>query len=206
MTREEEYALIERVLDGDQGAFEPLVVEHQDWVFRLALYRLDNESDAEDAAQEAFLKAYTALKTFRKESRFKTWLYRLVCNVCTDFARRRARQDAQSLHTENEDGEETEADIRDERYTPEKLTIKAEDVRMVREAMDALPADCREILVLREIGGLSYDELSRALGLEPGTVKSRLNRARKKLYALLIRSGNISDDLASETTKGGAEK
>ena len=204
MTREEESAVIARVLAGDAEAFEPLVREHQTAVYRLALRLLGNEADAEDAAQDALVKAYTSLGSFRGESRFSVWLYRLTNNVCVDYLRR--RKDALPLQTENDEGEETELPLPDGRWDPETLAQRAEDVRAVRAAMAALPADCREILSLREIGGLSYEELAQTLHLELGTVRSRLNRARKKLCDALMKSGNFSDAPAVKKREGGARR
>jgi len=202
MTREEEARRIRRVLDGDADAFEPLVTENQTKVYHLALRLLGSEADAADAVQDAFLKAYTSLKDFRGESRFSVWLYRLTNNVCIDMLRRRKRQETVSLLTEDEDGELSELPLPDERYSPERLAERAEDAAAVRAAMAALPPDCREILTLREIGGLSYEELAAALSLEPGTVKSRLNRARKKFCAALLSGGNFSPPLPSNKGKG----
>ena len=202
MTREEEARRIRRVLDGDADAFEPLVTENQTKVYHLALRLLGSEADAADAVQDAFLKAYTSLKDFRGESRFSVWLYRLTNNVCIDMLRRRKRQETVSLLTEDEDGELSELPLPDERYSPERLAERAEDAAAVRAAMAALPPDCREILTLREIGGLSYEELAAALSLEPGTVKSRLNRARKKFCAALLSGGNFSPPAPSNKGKG----
>ena len=108
MTREEEQALIRRVLAGDADAFEPPVTENQTRAFHLACRLLGNETDAADAVQDAFLKAYTSLKDFRGDSRFSVWLYRIVSNVCLDFLRRQNRRPASSLSQEDEDGEETQ--------------------------------------------------------------------------------------------------
>ena len=202
MTREEEQARIRRVLSGDTDAFEPLVTENQTKAFHLACRLLGNEADAADAVQDAFVKAYTALGDFRGDSRFSVWLYRLVNNVCIDMLRRRKRQETVSLLTEDEDGELSELPLPDERYSPERLAERAEDAAAVRAAMAALPPDCREILTLREIGGLSYEELAAALLLEPGTVKSRLNRARKKFCAALLSGGNFSPPAPSNKGKG----
>ena len=201
MTIQEESALIGRVLAGDTDAFEPLVTENQNKVFHLALRLLGNEADAADAAQEAFLKAYTSLSGFRGDSRFSVWLYRLTNNVCLDMLRRQKRQSAVSLYTED-DGEEAELTLPDGGPGPEELLLRAEDARLVRAAMDALPEDLRRILSLREIGGMSYEELAETLSLEVGTVKSRLNRARKKLCQLLVRSGNFSAPPPSNKGKG----
>ena len=202
MTREEEARLIRRVLDGDADAFEPLVTENQTKAYHLALRLLGSEADAADAVQDAFLKAYTALRDFRGDSRFSVWLYRLVNNVCIDMLRRRKRQETVPLQTEDGDGEETELPLPDDRWDPAALAERAADREAVRTAMAALPADCREILTLREIGGLSYEELAAQLGLEPGTVKSRLNRARKKLCRLLLETGNFSAPAPSNKGKG----
>lgn len=202
MTKDEEKGYIERVLAGDERAYEPLVTENQTKVYRLALRILKNEADAEDAAQETFLKAYTSLADFRGDSRFSVWLYRLTNNICIDMLRKNKRAVIVSLQTEDDDGEETELAIPDERYSPERLAERAADRDAVRAALASLPDDCREILALRESAGLSYDEIAAALSLEAGTVKSRLNRARKKLCAALLESGNFSDRFPSKQGKG----
>ena len=106
MTKDEEKGYIERVLAGDESAYEPLVTENQTKVYRLALRILKNEADAEDAAQEAFLKAYTSLADFRGGSRFSVWLYRLTNNICIDMLRKSKRAVIVSLQTEDDDGEE----------------------------------------------------------------------------------------------------
>ena len=203
MTRQEEEKLIARVLSGDVNAFEPLVTENQTKVYHLALRLLGNEADAADAAQDAFVRAYTSLSSFRGDSRFSVWLYRLTNNICIDYLRRQKRQNTVSMETEDEDGESTQLDIPDETWSPETLAERAEDAQAVRAAMAALPDDLREILTMREIGGLSYEELADTLGLELGTVRSRLNRARKKLCAVLLESGNFSDVQPSKNGKGG---
>ena len=171
-------------------------------MYRLARRILKNETDAEDAAQEAFLKAYTSLADFRGDSRFSVWLYRLTNNICIDMLRKNRRAVIVPLRTEDENGEEAELPISDERYSPERLAERAADRDAVRSALAALPDDCREILALRESAGLSYDEIAAALSLEVGTVKSRLNRARKKLCAALLESGNFSDRFPSKQGKG----
>ena len=204
MTREEERTLIARVLDGDTDAFEPLVLEHQTNVYRLAFRMLGNDADAADAAQDAFIKAYTSLSSFRGESRFSVWLYRLTNNICVDMLRR--RRETIPIESDNDEGEATELPLPDERWSPEVLAERAEDVRAVRSAMAALSPEYREILTLREIGGLSYEELADALHLEVGTVRSRLNRARKKLADELMRTGNFSPDVPSKKREGGARR
>ena len=203
MTREEELQIIAQVLAGDKNAYEPLVLEHQTRIYNLSLRILGNETDAWDAAQEAFLRAYTNLADFRGESRFGVWLYRLTNNICLDILRKQKRRPAVSRDAmETEDGENETLQIPDERFSPQEELEKKELRAAVSRAMDQLPEEYRQILSLREIGGLSYEELAGILNLETGTVKSRLNRARKKLCALLLRDGNFSISESSNKGKG----
>lgn len=191
MTREQEAAVIQSVLDGDVNAFETLVKEYEKNVYNLALRMTGNSEDAADMSQEAFIKAYNSLSSFRGDSKFSVWLYRIVSNVCLDYLRSRTRKPTVSLSTENDDGEEVELDIADESQSPELLLDRSLTRDAVRRGLAALPPDHREILLLREIQGLSYEEIAAALGLEAGTVKSRIFRARKKLCSFLIKDGNI---------------
>jgi len=201
MTREEEQNLLKKAQAGDQSAFEQLVLEHEKTVYRLALRQLGNPQDAEDAAQEVFLKAYTGLKSFRGESKVSVWLYRITCNVCTDALRK--RKDTVSLSVDSE-GEETELDVPDTRYDPVQIAERCEVREQVAAALKQLPEDARRILLLREIGGQSYDEIAETLALDMGTVKSRIFRARKKLCVLL--AGNFHDGTPSKNTKEGAQQ
>ena len=201
MTQEEEALLIRRVCAGDSAAFEPLVLEHQNRVYAIALRMTGSEADAQDAAQEALLKAYTSLREFRGDSRFSTWLCRLTGNVCIDLLRRRSRQRETSLLTGTDGGEELALEIPDPAPSPEELALRRETREEVCRAMDALPENDREILALRELAGLSYEEIAQKLALSPGTVKSRLNRSRKKLCAVLL-GGNISPSGSSNKREG----
>ena len=199
MTKDEELRLIDRVLRGDNNAFEPLVLEHQTKVYNVALRITGNEADAWDAAQEAFLRAYKGLKDFRGESRFSTWLYKLAGSAAIDLIRR--RRDGRLVSLYDSDGE-AEFDIPDERFRPETELEQKELRANVQQALQTLPEDYRRILTLRELGGLSYEELGKALGLEAGTVKSRLSRARQRLCAVLSRDGNFSAPNPSKRKKG----
>lgn len=203
MTREQEAAVIRRVLDGDGNAFEALVAAYEKNVYNLALRMTGNAQDAEDMAQEAFVKAYTSLPGFRGDSKFSVWLYRIVSNVCLDFLRRQNRRPASSLSLEDEDGEESQMDIPDESQSPEQLLERSLTQEAVRRGLQSLSAEQRQILLLREIQGLSYEEIAETLDLEAGTVKSRIFRARKKLCAFLIADGNIPDSFASSKQGGG---
>ncbi len=203
MTREQEAAVIQAVLGGDVNAYEALVKEYEKNVYNLALRMTGNSEDAYDMSQEAFIKAYNSLSSFRGESKFSVWLYRIVSNVCLDFLRSRNRKPTLSLSVEDDDGDEVEMDIADESQSPEQLLDRALTRDAVRRGLAALPPEHREILLLREIQGLSYEEIAEALGLEEGTVKSRIFRARKKLCSFLIKDGNIPEFVSSSKERGG---
>lgn len=179
-----ENEIIRSVLRGNVNDFEKLVTAYEKNVYNIALRMVGDPDDAADMTQETFIKAYRALSSFRGDSKFSSWLYRIASNVCLDFLRSRSRHPQVSLSTVDED---------------DRATFELPDMRQN-------PEEQRQILVLRELGGLSYAELAQTLGLEEGTVKSRIFRARKRLCALLLCDGNISDGAASVSGKGGAEK
>lgn len=201
MTREEEDVLVAKVQNGDTASFEILVLENQTKVYNLALRMVGNTEDAYDMSQEAFIKAYNSIALFRGESRFSVWLYRLTTNVCLDFLRSRGRKSHGSLTYIGEEDDEKELEIPDDRFSPETLTEKKELREAVNRGLLTLPKDYRSILLLREIDGLSYEEIAEALSLEEGTVKSRIFRARKKLCAILTADGNFSYGLSSKKAK-----
>ena len=203
MTREQEAAIVRKVLGGDANAFETLVLEYEKIVYNIALRMTGNSEDAADMTQEAFIKAYNSLQSFRGDSKFSVWLYRIVSNVCLDFLRSKNRRPTVSLSVEDDDGEDTQLDVADESQSPELLLDRKLTRDSVRRGLDSLPPDYRQILLLREIQGLSYDEIAQALSLEVGTVKSRIFRARKRLCTFLIDDGNISDFSSSGKMKGG---
>lgn len=203
MTPEHEKHCIERVLKGDANAFEHLVHAYEKTVYNLALRTLGNREDAEDVTQEAFLKAYRSLDSYRGDSKFSVWLYRIVSNLCLDLLRSRQRKPTQSLTVEDDDGEIGELEISDEHFSPEKLLDRKLTRESVQRGLSALPDDARQILLLRELQGMSYEEIGQALDLEPGTVKSRIFRARKRLCAFLLQDGNLPDSLASKYSGGG---
>ena len=203
MTREQEAAIVRQVIEGNTNAFEKLVLEYEKNVYNIALRMVGNSEDASDMTQEAFIKAYNSLSNFRGDSKFSVWLYRIVSNVCLDFLRSRTRKQTVSLSVEDDDGEETQIDVADESQSPELLLERSLTRDAVRRGLDSLPEDYRQILLLREIQGLSYDEISLALDIEVGTVKSRIFRARKKLCAFLIKDGNIPEFTSSNKSGGG---
>ncbi len=206
MTREQEAQVVRKVLQGDVNAFEKLVTEYEKSVYAIALRMTGNSEDAADMTQETFLKAYNSLQSFRGDSKFSVWLYRIASNVCLDFLRSRSRKPTLSLSVEDDEGEEVELDIADESQSPELLLERGLTRDAVRRGLQALPPDYRQILLLREIQGLSYEEIADALRIEVGTVKSRIFRARKRLCTFLIEDGNIPDFTTSGKTKGGEKQ
>ena len=175
--------IIARARRGDAGAFEQLVEMYRDQVFRLALRMCGNEADADEVAQEAFLSAWRALPCFRGESKFSTWLYQLTTHAAIDLLRREKRQiDAEDI---------AEIDAPDGAPSPQQLAEQAETQQAVRQAVLQLPEEQRQVLLLRFLQELSYEEIGQALQLPPGTVKSRLNRAKAQLKNILLRSGNL---------------
>ena len=206
MTREQEAQIVRRVLEGDVNAFEDLVTEHEKGVYAIAQRMTGNAEDAADMTQETFIKAYNSLSSFRGDSKFSVWLYRIATNVCLDFLRSRSRKPTVSLSVEDDDGEETQMDIADESQSPEQLLERGLTRDAVRRGLKSLSPEYRQILLLREIQGLSYEEIAEALALEVGTVKSRIFRARKRLCAFLLEDGNIPEFSASGKMEGGEKQ
>ena len=200
MTRDEESRLIKAARRGDEEAYEKLVVEHQKLVYNLALKITGDREDALDVSQDVFLKAYLNLRSFREDSRLSVWLYRLTHNACMDHIRKTRGKNVVSLNQ----GEEGEAyDVPDPSPLPYDIAERREVSRRVWEAIGKLPEDKREVLIMREITGMTYAEIASALGVEEGTVKSRLSRSRLALAEILKKSGTFSGGLQSNFVKGG---
>lgn len=186
---EELLALISRAAKGDEAAFSTLVERYEKMVFNLAYQYTQNREDAADVSQEVFLKLWRSLPTFRGESSFATWIFRITRNSALDLLRKRTGSAALSLTVEDEDGEEgsRERDLIDPavEHDPAAAAERKERTHAVHAAIASLRADHREILVLREMRGFSYNEIADMLGLELGTVKSRINRARMQVKEFL---------------------
>lgn len=182
---------------GDQSAFEQLVRLYEKRVYALTSRMCHNPADAEEAAQEAFLAAWQGLPFFRGDSSFSTWLYRLASNACVDVLRREGRhQSAVSL-----DDEDTAIDLPDGSLSPHDEAERSELRQQIEEGLAALPPDYRQVLILRELHQRSYDEIADILSLDLGTVKSRINRGRKRLRKILLESGNFSAPPASKQSE-----
>jgi len=201
MNPDEELKVIKKVLKGNRNAFEELVLANQKNVYNLALKMTKNDEDALDISQEAFLKAYRLLDSFRGESRFSVWLYRLTYNLCIDFLRRKPRAGVISLtyHDENEDSQVLE--IPDVRNLPEETVLRQEMRKDIADSIGALGIHHREILVMREITGMSYNEIADTLAVSEGTVKSRLARARMSLANILVEKGTFPESFRHNDRK-----
>ena len=188
----DEKTAIARARDGDIAAFERLVRLHETRVYTLALRMTGDPTDAFDVSQDAFLRLHGTLGSYRGESAFSTWLYRLTTNVALDFLRKRKRRASREIPMSalGGDGEAAPPDIPDP-DTPERALERSVLRESLQEALDTLTPEHRQILLLREIGGLSYEEIAESLGLETGTVKSRLARAREQMRVQLTASGNL---------------
>lgn len=175
--------IIARARRGDADAFEQLVAAYRDQVFRLALRMCGSEADADEVAQEAFLSAWKALPNFRGESQFSTWLYQLTTHAAIDLMRREKRQIAAD--------DITEVSAADPAPSPQQQAEQSEQREIVRDAILQLAPEQREVVVLRFMEELSYEEIGAVLKLPSGTVKSRLNRAKAQLKEILSKSGNL---------------
>lgn len=176
-----EHELASRARDGDRQAFTRLVRRYQDRVFRFILRMHGGRDEAMDLTQETFMKAYQALPSWRPEARFGTWLFQIARNATFDVLRRRQRVEFVSIETSLPGGEVL--DPRDHAPLPEEELAGRQRVALLERCLDALPAEQREILLLRELEGMSYADIATTLNIQEGTVKSRLARARSAILA-----------------------
>ena len=182
--------LVRRVQKGDKGAFDLLVLKYQHKIVNLVLRYVRDPDQALDITQEAFLKAYRAMPRFRGESAFYTWLYRIAVNTAKNYlaAQRRRPMDVE-LDLQDPEQFDLHAKLR-ETDTPEGVTLSRELHETVERAIDALPDDLRTAIVLRELDGMSYEEIAQTMDCPVGTVRSRIFRARD---AIGKKIGNLVD-------------
>lgn len=188
--------LLEAFVSGERAAFEELVRRHEDRLFGLALRMTGNRTDALDATQDAFVAAFRRARSFRGDSAFGTWLYRIAINATQDVLRKRGRVVLSAT-------EETEA--------PAAAAVdRVEDVVVARldiaRALGALPEEYREAVVMHDLGGVPYEEIAQLTGVPMGTVKSRISRGRRQLAGLLEHrdAPEPSNKSSTDTTPGGA--
>lgn len=193
-----EQELVARAKQGDQDAFAKLVEANQNRIYSLAYRMAGDPEDAADLAQEALLRAWRTLPSFQGESSFATWLYRLTSNLCIDFLRREKRRKTATPVTSLDDEESAApTEVPDHSSDPHQELERRELRLAVGQALLKLSSEHRQVLVLRELEGLSYTEIAGRLELSEGTVKSRIARARIALRNILLESGNFSSPFSS---------
>ena len=196
MTEKQEQIWISAAQKGDQEAFAALVRLYEKRVLALTRRMCRNPADAEEAAQEAFLAAWQGLPFFRGDASFSTWLYRLASNACVDLLRREGRH--QAAAGPSLDDEEASLDVADGTPGPQEAAERRELREQIEEGLRALTPEHRQVLLLREMHQLSYDEIADTLELDVGTVKSRISRGRRQLRKFLLEKGNFSPPSASK--------
>lgn len=182
-----ESELIKRCQQGDLEAFEQLIAAYEKKMINYCWRMLGNPSDAEDAAQEVFIKVFRFIESFTGQSFFSTWLYRIASNVCLDILRKKKRQpaDTVSLYQSGAEGDEFVLPVEDNAPSPYESAQLNEAQRALNTALAQLGEEQRRVIILRDIEGFSYEEIAAVMHVPPGTVKSRINRARKSLQKLL---------------------
>lgn len=174
--------LLRRAQQGEPEAFEMLMTDHlESLVWRVCWHYTGKREDADDCGQEAILKIWRSLPTFRFDCAFESWVYRIAANVCLDFLRKRKKENVTSLEPLTEHG----FDPPDPGPDPEEQAIRNADRENLRQAISALPEDQRDALILTQLEGESYAKAALLLGTNEGTVKSRVNRARIRLKECL---------------------
>ena len=183
----DETILIQKSQRGDMDAFEQLLLRYEKKVYTIAYKYMGNAEDASDLAQEAMIKVYQSIGTFRGEYSFGTWIGRITANKCLDELRKRKKLQTTSLDEELELEEgSVQKEIVSERDTPEQHTIRQETVHYVQQKLQQMKEEYRMVLVLRELEGHSYEDIADMLNCSLGTVKSRISRARNYLKELVL--------------------
>lgn len=202
---EEDRILIGQAQAGDRAAFRKLVERHQRRAFSIALSLVRDENDARELVQDAFLRVYKGLHSFQGTSSFFTWLYRIITNLSIDLIRKPGRQVAELDDGRTEVDESQEIDFpflsRVDGADPADVVRRREIGGRLQKALDALPPYHRGVIVMREIEGLSYEEMAQAMGVSKGTIMSRLFHARQKLQRALLDC--YSEQVGGQPPKGG---
>lgn len=190
--RQEDDRLVAQAMDGSQEAFRQLYDRYHRKIYNLVASMVGSKADVDDIVQQTFIRAFRSLGSFRGMSSFYTWLYRVTINTTTDYRRKQFRRSQrETLELDAEDEERPSIQLQaPEEDSPEEQLYRKELAGIIRRAMESLSPEHREVLLLREINGLNYAEIAETVGIEPGTVMSRLFYARRKL-AEILQSSNV---------------
>jgi len=178
----DENLAVKKAQDGDKTAFRLLVEKYQQRIFYTVLDILKNQEDARDLTQETFVKAYMSLNQFKGEASFYTWIYRIAFNMSIDFKRKYARRGGDHLEIEERHTYDSPQSVDND---PNESLLRKQQGNKITEALNSLSEDHRTVMILREVDGLSYEEIADALSVSRGTVMSRLHYARKHMQSLL---------------------
>lgn len=194
----DDYILLHKAKNGDIYAFEDLISKYEKKVYNTVLRIIRDKEAAKDISQEVFIKVYKSLKNFNEKSKFSTWLYRIAVNTSIDELRKNKNR-YNNISLDNPDPKhgntrQAEFEISGSKDTPEEKLIKKEKIKELYKAINMLQEDQRILILLRDIQGLSYDEISDVTGIKIGTVKSKLNRARNALKELILQSELFSNN------------
>lgn len=179
--------LLRRACKGDVQAFEELMQSHESRIYAIALRMMGNREDAQDCAQEAMVRIYRAMGSFKDQSALATWIYRITMNTCLDELRRRKARKVTSLDSLVDNGW-SPTDTGD---TPEEHGLRVEKQNALNQAIQSLPDDMRAAIILRDVKGYSYDEIASILDANVGTIKSRISRGREKLREILSKQSEL---------------
>ena len=178
----EDLELLNSFKSGDKSAFEAIILNYQDRIYNLCRHMLSNAHDAEDAAQDTFLKAYQSLNDFKPNASIYTWLYRIAVNTCIDYKR---RPFLESIFRRSDTGEEKVIEYASTSPSPERLYESKQMGHALQKGLGQLSQKLRTVIILKEVEGLSYEEIADVLDISIGTVKSRISRAREELKTSL---------------------
>jgi RNA polymerase sigma factor (sigma-70 family) len=185
--------LIKKAKNGDVDSFEQLINSSKTKAYNIALRHLSNEQDALDALQESYIKIFRSLNSFREESSFDTWVYRIVVNTCNDTLRKNnSTHRTVSLYKNDADDQELFIEIPDYSGSPDRLLDKKETGKMILKSLEKLTPEHREAIILRDVQGFTYEEIAAILQVSVGTVKSRINRGRLILRNIILKEQELA--------------
>ncbi len=178
--------LVQKASSGDQHSFEQIVKNYEKLVYSICYRMFNNNQDAMDYTQETFIKVYKNMEKAIGKGSFKSWICTIATNTCLDELRKRSKKHTVSLDENFDDDNHPKYTVPDDAPTPLEEIIFNENAQILKDAINSLSDENKSIIILRDVEGLSYDEIASALDLTLGTVKSRISRARKKLQTIYL--------------------